>query len=62
MGGYYPKDQIPIEPEEHFHTKMTYKAYFFECIGNELQRKEKRAMDLAKTKSFAGKGGNPPRR
>jgi len=41
---------------------MLDKAYFFECIGNALQRKEKRAMDLAKTKSFAGKGGNPPRR
>ena len=55
-------DQLPIENEEYYHTKMMDKAYFFECIGNELQKREVREMNLAKTKGFAGKGGNPPRR
>ena len=58
MGGYYPKDLLPIEPEDHYHTKMMYKAYFFESLGNAVQRREKRAMDLAKTKALAKRGGN----
>ena len=41
---------------------MMDKAYFFESLGNALQRREVREMRLTKMKGLAGRGGNPPRR